>query len=44
MDRRVFKKSGDELTQYLAFKRKGFKIPPKKGRGSYNRREFKEGK
>ena len=43
MDRRMFKKEGEELQQYLAFKRKGFKVPAKKGRGSYNRQAFKKG-
>lgn len=43
MDKRMFKKNGEELQQYLAFKRKGFKIPSKKGKGSYNRKKFKKG-
>lgn len=37
MDKRVNKKEGEELQQYLAFKRKGYKIPAKKGKGSYKR-------
>lgn len=41
MDKRIFKKSSEELEQYLAFKRKGFKVPAKKGKGSYNRNKFK---
>ena len=40
-DRRVNKKTGEE--QYLAFRRKGSKVPAKKGKGSYNRRKFKKG-
>lgn len=45
MNKRIFKKSSEELQQYLAFKRKGHKVPAKKGKGSYNRRKFKkEGK
>lgn len=43
MDKRIFKKSNEELEQYLAFKRKGFKVPAKKGKGSYNRKKFKDG-
>lgn len=44
MDNRVNKKSKEELEQYLAFKRKAFSIPAKKGKGSYNRQRFKGGK
>lgn len=43
MDKRVNKKTGEELQQYLAFKRKGFKVPAKKGKGSYDRRKFNKG-
>lgn len=43
MDKKMFKKTGEELQQYLAFKRKGFKVPSKKGKGSYNRSKFKKG-
>jgi len=42
-DKRVNKKTGEELQQYLAFRRKGGKVPAKKGKGSYNRRDFKKG-
>ena len=42
-DKRVNKKSGEELQQYLAFQRKGSKIQSKKGRGSYDRKKFKRG-
>lgn len=43
MDKQVFKKVGEELQSYLAFKRRGFLKPPKKGRGSkYNRQEEKQ--
>ena len=42
-DRRVNKKTGEELQQYLAWRRKGSKVPAKKGKGSYNRRKFKKG-
>lgn len=43
MDRRIFKKEGEELQQYLAFKRKHSTVPSKKGKGSYNRKNFKKG-
>ena len=37
-DRRIFKKSGDELQEYLAFKRRGSRVENKKGKGSYKRK------
>ena len=43
MDKRMFKKTGEELQAYLAFKRKGYKVAAKKGKGSYNRKNFKKG-
>ena len=36
-DKRMNKKTGEELQQYLAWRRKGGKIPAKKGKGSYKR-------
>ena len=42
MDRRCFKKTGEELQQYLAFRRRGSKVENKKGKGSYNRQKFKK--
>ena len=42
-DRRIFKKTGDELQEYLAFKRRGSRVENKKGKGSYNRQNFKRG-
>lgn len=41
-DKRVNKKTGEELQQYLAFRRKGGKVPAKKGKGSYDRKAFKK--
>lgn len=38
MNKAIFKKSEEELQAYLMFKRKGFVVPNKKGKGSYNRR------
>jgi hypothetical protein len=43
MDKRMNKKTGEELQQYLAWRRKGSKVPAKKGKGSYNRKDFKKG-
>ena len=36
--KRMFKKSPEELEQYFAFKRRGSKVPSKKGKGSYKRK------
>ena len=42
MDKRMFKKVGEELQQYLAFKRRGTMEPIHKGKGSkYDREEEK---
>ena len=37
------KKTDEELQQYLAWRRKGGKVPAKKGKGSYDRKAFKKG-
>lgn len=37
-NKQVFKKSPEELQLYLHFKKRGFKIENKKGRGSYVRK------
>ena len=42
-DKRMLKKSPEELQQYLAFRRKAGRVPAKKGKGSYDRRGFKKG-
>ena len=44
IDRRMFKKEGEELQQYLHFRKRGSKVGNKKGKGSYDRQEFKQGK
>ena len=44
MDKRMFKKEGEELQQYLAFRRKGSKVESKKGKGSYKRHQKHKGK
>ena len=38
MDKKIFKKSAEELEQYLMFKHRGFSVPPKKGKGSFKRK------
>ena len=40
IDRRVFKKEGEELQQYLAFRKRGSKVESGK---KYNRQKFKRG-
>ena len=42
MNKQMFKKSGEELQEYLMFRRRGFKIKNKKGKGSYNRQKVKK--
>lgn len=42
MDKQIFKKTGDELQEYLSFKRRGSKVRNKKGRGSYKREKIKK--
>lgn len=42
MDKRVFKKTGEELQQYFAFRKRGSKVNNKKGKGSYNRQKMKK--
>lgn len=41
IDKQIYKKEGEDLQQFLAFRRRDFKIPAKKGKGSYNRNKFK---
>ena len=41
--KRMFKKSAEELEEYIKFKRHGFAVRPKKGKGSYTRKKkYKE--
>lgn len=40
IDRRMFKKEGEELQQWLAFRKRGSKVESKK---RYNRQKFKKG-
>ena len=39
IDKRMFKKTGEELEQYLQFRRRGTRVESKKGKGSYNRKQ-----
>ena len=44
-DKRIFKKSPEELQQYMMFKRRGSRIENRKGKGSFKRKPkfgFKE--
>lgn len=41
MDKRINKKNNEELQAYLSFRRRGYKVPAKKGKGSYNRSKMK---
>jgi hypothetical protein len=43
-DRQEFKKSPEELTEYLMFRRRGSIVPSKKGRGSPYKRNSKHKK
>lgn len=38
MDKRIFKKEGEELQQYFLFKKRGSFVQNKKGKGSYKRK------
>ena len=40
-DKRMYKKTGEELQQYLHFRKRGGAPKPKKGKGSYDRKDFK---
>ena len=39
VDKRIFKKSPEELQQYMMFKRRGSRIENRKGKGSYTRKQ-----
>ena len=42
-DKRMNKKTGEELQMYLAFRRKVGRVPAKKGKGAkYDRKNFKK--
>ena len=37
LNKRIFKKSPEELEQYMQFRRRGSRVENKKGKGSYQR-------
>ena len=43
MSKEVNKKKGEELQQFLAFRKRAYSVPQKKGKGSYKRSDFKKG-
>lgn len=43
MNKEIFKKTGEELQEFLAFRKRSSQIKSKKGKGSYNRQDFKKG-
>lgn len=42
MDKQILKKSDEELQEYLQFRRRGWWVNNKKGKGSYKRSKLKE--
>lgn len=43
MNKQLLKKSSDEIQEWLQFKRRGSKVEPKKGKGSYSRKQKHKG-
>ena len=43
MDKRMNKMDTETLQQFLAFRKRAGRVPSKKGKGSYNRKNFKKG-
>jgi len=43
MNKEVNKKTGDELQEFLAFRKRGYWVKNKKGKASYDRKKFKRG-
>lgn len=39
IDKRIMKKSPEELQEYLQFRRRGSRVESKKGKGSYSRKD-----
>jgi stalled ribosome alternative rescue factor ArfA len=44
MNKEINKKTGEELQQYLAFKRRGSRVENRKGKGSYKRNQKHKGR
>lgn len=38
LDRRIFKKTPEQLEQYMMFKKRGSRVESKKGKGSFKRK------
>lgn len=43
MNKEAMKKSGQELQDFLAFRKRGYWVKNKKGKASYDRAKFKRG-
>ena len=43
INHRMFKKEGEELQQYLHFRKRGSVVNNKKGKGAYSRQKMKRG-
>lgn len=43
MDKRINKMDAETLQQFLAFRKRAGRVPTKKGKGSYSRKNFKKG-
>lgn len=43
MDKRVNKMDNETLQQFLVFRKRASRVPSKKGKGSYSRKDFKKG-
>lgn len=43
MDKRANKMDNETLQQFLAFRKRASRVPSKKGKGSYSRKDFKKG-
>ena len=43
MDKRMNKMDAETLQQFLAFRKRAGRVPAKKGKGSYSRKNFKKG-
>ena len=43
MDKRMNKMDAETLQQFLAFRKRAGRVPAKKGKGSYSRKDFKKG-
>lgn len=39
MDKTIFKKTGEELQEFLKFRKRGSKVKAKNGKGSFSRKQ-----